>query len=131
MLISFLLKHFFQTLMQAIVMVHRMQRMTMFASNISKNPSAVGAETGQSSGENLDNTNTLSLSTIPEKSASVPPNSPFPSSPKNVNKVASGHSSANVNPTITASTNAPTPASSKAASSVSSSVATSATSSNN
>ena len=131
MLISFLLKHFFQTLMQAIVMVHRMQRMTMFASNISKNPSAVGAETGQSSGENLDNTNTLSLSTIPEKSASVPPNSPFPSSPKNANKVASGHSSANVNPTITASPNAPTPASSKAASSVSSSVATSATSSNN
>ena len=112
-------------------MVHRMQRMTMFASNISKNPSAVGAETGQSSGENLDNTNTLSLSTIPEKSASVPPNSPFPSSPKNANKVASGHSSANVNPTITASTNAPTPTSSKAASSVSSSVATSATSSNN
>ena len=131
MLIPFLLKHFFQTLMQAIVMVHRMQRMTMFASNISKNPSAVGAETGQSSGENLDNTNTLSLSTIPEKSASVPPNSPFPSSPKNANKVASGHSSANVNPTITASTNAPTPTSSKAASSVSSSVATSATSSNN
>ena len=130
MLISFLLKHFFQTLMQAIVMVHRMQRMTMFASNISKNPSsAVGAETG--AGENLDNTNTLSLSTIPEKSASVPPNSPFPSSPKNANKVASGHSSANVNPTITASTNAPTPTSSKAASSVSSSVATSATSTNN
>lgn len=125
MLISFLLKHFFQTLMQAIVMVHRMQRMTMFASNISKNPSsAVGAETGQNvAGENLDNTNTLS--TIPEKLASVPPNSPFPSSPKNANKVASGHSSANVNPTITASTNAPTPTSSKAASSVSTSVASS------
>ena len=131
MLISFLLKHFFQTLMQAIVMVHRMQRMTMFASNISKNPSAVGAETGQSSGENLDNTNTLSLSTIPEKSASVPPNSPFPSSPKNANKVASGHSSANVNPTITASPNAPTPTSSKASSSVSASVAATATSTNN
>ena len=129
MLISFLLKHFFQTLMQAIVMVHRMQRMTMFASNISKNPSAVGAETGQSSGENLDNTNTLS--TIPEKSASVPPNSPFPSSPKNANKVASGHSSANVNPTITASPNAPTPTSSKASSSVSASVAATATSTNN
>ena len=111
-------------------MVHRMQRMTMFASNISKNPSsAVGAETGQSSGENLDNTNTLS--TIPEKSASVPPNSPFPSSPKNANKVASGHSSANVNPTITASTTAPTPTSSKASSSVSSSVAATATSTNN
>ena len=132
MLISFLLKHFFQTLMQAIVMVHRMQRMTMFASNISKNPSsAVGAETGQSSGENLDNTNTLSLSTIPEKSASVPPNSPFPSSPKNANKVASGHSSANVNPTITASPNAPTPTSSNASSSVSSSFVASATSTNN
>ena len=112
-------------------MVHRMQRMTMFASNISKNPSAVGAETGQSSGENLDNTNTLSLSTIPEKSASVPPNSPFPSSPKNASKVASGHSSANVNPTITASTNAPTPTSSKASSSVPSSVAATATSTNN
>ena len=128
MLIFFLLKHFFQTLMQAIVMVHRMQRMTMFASNISKNPpsAAVGADTGQSAaGENLDNTNTLSLSTIPEKSASVPPNSPFPSSPKNANKVASGHSSANVNPTITASTNAPTPTSSKAPSSVSTPVATS------
>ena len=109
-------------------MVHRMQRMTMFASNISKNPpsAAVGAETGQSAaGENLDNTNTLSLSTIPEKSASVPPNSPFPSSPKNANKVASGHSSANVNPTITASTNAPTPTSSKAPSSVSTPVTTS------
>ena len=111
-------------------MVHRMQRMTMFASNPSKNPSAAGGQ-GASAGETNVNANTFGVTPNTEQSATVPPNSPFPSSPKNANKVASGHSSANVNPTITASPNAPTPASSKAASSVSSSVATSATSSNN
>ena len=97
--------------MQAIVMVHRMQRMTMFASNIPKNPTAAGGASA-GAGEAVGNTEKLGVTTNPEQPASVPPNSPFPSSPKNANKTSSDFSPSGVHSKQTASTTAPTTASS-------------------
>ena len=91
-------------------MVHRMQRMTMFASNPSKNPSAAGGQ-GASAGETNVNANTFGVTPNTEQSATVPPNSPFPSSPKNPNKTTTDYSSSENNPKRTASTTAPTTAS--------------------
>ena len=97
--------------MQAIVMVHRMQRMTMFASNIPKNPSAAGGPSA-GAGEAVGSTDKLGVTTNREQPASVPPNSPFPSSPKNANKTSTDFSSSGVHSKQTASTTAPTTASS-------------------
>ena len=91
-------------------MVHRMQRMTMFASNLSKNPSTAGGQ-GASAGETNVNANTFGVAPNIEKPAAVPPNSPFPSSPKNANKTTTDYSSAESEPKRTASTTAPTTAS--------------------
>ena len=90
-------------------MVHRMQRMTMFASNISKtSASAAGGQGACAGGATKDNTNTIGVTSNPEISASAPPNSPFPSSPKNANTTTTDCSSSNVDPKRTASTTAPT-----------------------
>ena len=82
--------------------------MTMFASNVSKNPSAAGQ--GASAGETNINANTHGVTPNTDKSAAVPPNSPFPSSPKIANKTTTDYSSSENNPKRTASTIAPTTA---------------------
>lgn len=91
-------------------MVHRMQRMTMVASNPSKNPSAAGGQ-GASAGKTNANANTFGVTPNTEQSAAAPPNSPYPSSPKNPNKTTTDHSSSDNNPKKAASTTAPTTAS--------------------
>ena len=92
-------------------MVHRMQRMTMFASNIPKNPAAAGGPSA-GAGEAVSNTEKLGVTTNSGESSSVPPNSPFPSSPKNANKTSTDISSSDTHSKKTASTKAPTTASS-------------------
>ena len=92
-------------------MVHRMQRMTMFASNIPKNPSAAGGPSA-GAGETVGNADKLGVTTNPDQSSSVPPNSPFPSSPKNASKTSTEFASSEVHSKRTASTSAPTTASS-------------------
>ena len=121
--------------MQAIVMVHRMQRMTMTASPLSKTSAAgkMGASTVQSN----DNTSTLNTKiksdtqdTIREPSSSVPPNSPFPSSPKNTTNAPPDCSLPGINPNLIDSTTATTSTSTKKAATASVAVTAASASSN-
>ena len=75
--------------------------MTMFASNLSKNPPAAAGQ-GASAGEMNVSANTFVVTPNTDTSAAVPPNSPFPSSPKSANKTSTDYSSSENNPKRTA-----------------------------
>ena len=122
--------------MQAIVMVHRMQRMTMTASTLSKN-SASGEMGGASNVQSNDNTSTLNTSiksdtqdTYRKTSSSVPPNSPFPSSPKNTTNAPLDCSLPSINPSVIACTTATTSTSTKKTATASVAVTAASASSN-